>query len=316
MPKEPTEHIPVLLNEVLDGLNLHPGAKLIDGTLGLGGHTEAILDATSPDGEVLGFDRDETAIEQTQARLAHFGDRLTVAHASYAEMQRIAAELQRPAPARRFFAVDGILLDLGYSSMQIDDPTRGFSFREGGLLDMRFDASQPFSADDLVNHAPESELADLIYKYGEDRYSRRIARAIVGARPITDTAQLAQVVAKAQPPNKEKIHPATRTFQALRIAVNDELGELERALPQTLELLKPGGRLAVISFHSLEDRIVKQFMKLESTDCICPPEQIVCTCGHTASLRLITRKPTEATAAEIAANPRARSAKLRIAERL
>jgi len=316
MPKEPTEHIPVLLNEVLDGLNLHPGAKLIDGTLGLGGHTEAILDATSPDGEVLGFDRDETAIEQTQARLAHFGDRLTVAHASYAEMQRIAAELQRPAPARRFFAVDGILLDLGYSSMQIDDPTRGFSFREGGPLDMRFDASQPFSADDLVNHAPESELADLIYKYGEDRYSRRIARAIVGARPITDTAQLAQVVAKAQPPNKEKIHPATRTFQALRIAVNDELGELERALPQTLELLKPGGRLAVISFHSLEDRIVKQFMKLESTDCICPPEQIVCTCGHTASLRLITRKPTEATAAEIAANPRARSAKLRIAERL
>jgi 16S rRNA (cytosine1402-N4)-methyltransferase len=307
MPHD-TEHIPVLLHEVLGALNLAPGKNYIDGTLGLGGHTEAILEATAPNGIVLGFDRDAAAIDKARVRLERFGDRLIITHSSYAEMARAALE-------HGIDQVDGILLDLGYSSMQIDDPTRGFSFREGGPLDMRFDSAQGLTADELVNRTSAEELADIIYQYGEDRNSRRIARAILAARPIRDTAHLAAVVAKASP-SKEKIHPATRTFQALRIAVNDELGQLERALPQTLDLLRPGGRLAVISFHSLEDRIVKQYMKLEATDCICPPEQLICTCDHHASLRLVSRKPIEAGDAEVAANPRARSAKLRVGERL
>lgn len=309
MSDQNQEHIPVMLSEVLDALNLASGKTYIDGTLGLGGHTEAILEATAPDGIVLGFDRDALAIEKARARLARFGDRLITHHGTYAEMKQAAA-------AHGLASFDGILLDLGYSSMQIDDPNRGFSFREGGPLDMRFDARSGLTADELVNRAHPDELSEIIYRYGEDRHARRIARAIAAARPIRDTAHLAQVVAKAQPPSKEKIHPATRTFQALRIAVNDELGQLERALPQTLDLLQVSGRLAVISFHSLEDRIVKQFMKHESTDCICPPEQLICTCGHVASLALITRKPLEAGDAEIAANPRARSAKLRVAEKV
>jgi 16S rRNA (cytosine1402-N4)-methyltransferase len=303
-------HIPVLLKEVIEGLNLRPGAQVIDGTLGLGGHTETILKVTAPDGRVLGFDRDETALALARQRLAEAGDRLVVQHGSYASMGGAA-------PALGFGRVDGILLDLGLSSLQLDDAERGFAFRFDGPLDMRFDRSAGQSAADLVNSLPEEEIADLIYQFGEDRFSRRIARAIVRARPINTTGQLAEVVASAVPGGRrEKIHPATRTFQALRIVVNDELGELERALPQTIDLLKAGGRLAVISFHSMEDRIVKQFMKRESTDCLCPPEQIVCTCGHTASLRLVTRKPIEADDDEVRANPRARSARLRIAEKL
>lgn len=302
-------HLPVLLDEVLAALSLYPGARIIDGTLGAGGHTEAILDATAPDGRVLGFDRDEDALQTALARLGRYGDRVVGVHASYALMGQIA-------PARGFEMVDGILLDLGYSSLQIEDPARGFSFRADGPLDMRYDTRQPDTAASLVNRLPEAELADLIYRYGEDRHARRIARAIAAARPIHSTGQLAEIVAKAQPPSREKIHPATRTFQALRIAVNDELGELERALPQALALLRPGGRLAAISFHSLEDRIVKQFIKAEAQNCICPPEQPVCVCQHVATLEIVTRKPVAADDEEIAANPRARSAKLRIAQRL
>ena len=309
MDSSTAQHIPVLLKEVITGLNLHPGASILDGTLGAGGHTEAILEATSPDGTVLGFDRDELALAVARSRLARFGDRLTTVHASYAEMKRLA-------PARCCIAVDGILLDLGYSSLQIDDPARGFSFREGGPLDMRFDRAQHLTAEAIVNRFSEADITDIIFRYGEDRYARRIVRGIVAARPIRDTAHLAEVIAASVPRSKEKIHPATRTFQALRIAVNEELGELERALPDALDLLRPGGRLAVISFHSLEDRIVKQFMKRESLDCICPPEQSICTCDHHAALKLVTRKPITASDAEIAANPRARSAKLRVAERV
>ena len=304
-----TTHLPVLLADVISGLAPHPGGLTIDGTLGLGGHAEAILDASAPDGRLLGFDRDGDALARAGERLARLGDRLVTAHASYAEMSRLA-------PPLGFAAVDGILLDLGLSSLQLDDPARGFAFRYDAPLDMRFDPSSGLTAADLVNSLPEDELADLIYEYGEERHSRRVARAIVRGRPVTTTNRLAEIVAASIPGGRrEKIHPATRTFQALRIAVNDELRELERGLPQALDLLKPGGRLAVISFHSLEDRLVKHWMKRESTDCLCPPEQLVCTCGHVAALRLVTRKPVEASAQESGANPRARSAKLRIAEK-
>ncbi len=303
------QHIPVLRETVIDHLNARPGAALIDATLGAGGHAEAWLEATSPDGRVLGFDRDEAAIRVARARLAHFGERAQAVHAPYAQMAAIA-------PRHGFEAVDAVLFDLGFSSLQIDDPARGFSFRAEGPLDMRFDTTQGQTAADLVNTLTEEELADLIARHGEERYARRIARAIIAARPLTSTGELAGVVARAVPRSRERIHPATRTFQALRIAVNDELGQLESALPQAVSLLKPGGRLAVIGFHSLEDRMVKQFVRREASDCICPPRQPVCTCDHRATLRIITRKPVTATEAEVTANPRARSAKLRVAERV
>lgn len=302
-------HIPVLLEEVLEGLHLSPGMVIVDGTLGAGGHSEAILNVTAPDGLVFGFDRDETALLLARDRLAKNGDRLIAVHRSYADM---GAELHE----RDIDKVDGVLLDLGYSSMQIDDPARGFSFQYDSPLDMRFDTTGGETASDLANDLSEEALANLIYEYGEERRSRRIARAIVAARPISTTGALAAIVSKATPRSRDRIHPATRTFQALRIAVNDELGALERALPQTLELLAPGGRLCVISFHSLEDRIVKRFIRAAASDCVCPPEQPVCTCDTMPTLRKITRKPIRASETEIIANPRARSAKLRVAERV
>ncbi len=308
-------HIPVLLHQVLDTLAVEsrPDGLFIDGTLGAGGHTEAILSRASG-ARVLGFDRDPNALALARERLAPFGDRFVGVHASYEEMGKVA-------PEHGFSAVDGILLDLGISSMQVDQADRGFAFKHDGALDMRFDPSSDApTAADLINTLAESALADIFYQYGEETDSRRIARAIVQYRttqPITRTKQLAEVIAGAIPKaHQGKIHPATRSFQALRIAVNDELGAVERVLPIALNLLKPGGRLAVISFHSLEDRIVKQFMKLESTDCICPPKQPICTCGHKASVTLVSRKPISAGDSEIAANPRARSAQLRVAERL
>lgn len=301
-------HIPVLLDSVLGGLNLRPGAHVIDGTLGLGGHAEAILTA-APDVHLLGFDRDPHALDLARARLARFGDRVIVHHGSYARMGEVATRLG-------FESVDAILLDLGLSSLQLDDPARGFAFRHEAPLDMRFDPTGGPTAADLLNTLDERALADLIFRYGEDRYARRIARAVVAARPILTTTALAEIVARAVPGGREKIHPATRTFQALRIAVNDELAQLQETLPDAVNLLRSGGRLAVISFHSLEDRIVKQFMKRESTGCLCPPRQPVCTCGHIATLKQVTRKPIEPDEAEIAANPRARSAKLRIAEKV
>jgi 16S rRNA (cytosine1402-N4)-methyltransferase len=304
-----TVHIPVLLNETLNGLAPHPGTDLIDGTLGAGGHTEAWLEATAPDGRVLGFDLDAGALEVARERLARYGGRVEFAHASFAMMGDIA-------PERGFVAVDAVLLDIGFSSMQIDDPARGFSFSADGPLDMRFDRDQPVTAATLVNTLGQDELADLIYEYGEERHSRRIARAIVAARPFQRTGRLAEVVAGAVPRSSERIHPATRTFQALRIAVNDELGALERALSGAVALLRPGGRLAVISFHSLEDRIVKNFIREAARDCICPPDLPVCVCDHEPTLRPVNRKPITAADAEVNANPRSRSAKLRIAERL
>src|SRR5690606_15589262 len=306
-------HIPVLLAPVLDLLRVNElrAGRFVDGTVGAGGHAAAILEA-APDARLLGLDRDPAALALARERLAPFGERATLVHASYEDMPaQVAAWLGEGAQ------VDGILLDLGVSSMQLDQAERGFAFMQEGPLDMRFDpTSDAPTAADLVNLLEADELADILYRYGEERHSRRIAQAIVAARPFHTTRELAEVVASAYRGPREKIHPATRTFQALRIAVNDELGAVERTLPRAIDLLRPGGRLAVISFHSLEDRIVKQTFKREATDCICPPRQPVCTCGHTASVKLITRKPVEADDAEIAHNPRSRSAKLRVVERL
>lgn len=311
-------HIPVLRDAVIAALiplNEQPPSEqptiqhVIDGTLGAGGHTAALLDAGA--GEVLGLDRDPMAIQIASDNLAPYGDRVHIKHASYTDMREQAALLG-------WDSVDAILMDLGVSSMQLDTPDRGFAFRHEGALDMRFDPTDVgMTAADLVNTLEESELADIFYQYGEERDSRRIARAVVRQRPYQTTKELADVIAKAaRHDHKEKIHPATRAFQALRIAVNDELNVVESMIPTALDLLKPGGRLAIISFHSLEDRIVKEAFKLAATDCICPPKVPICVCGHEASVKLITRKPLIADEAEIAQNPRSRSAKLRVAEKL
>jgi 16S rRNA (cytosine1402-N4)-methyltransferase len=303
-----SEHIPVLYDQVLAGLQVRPGGTYVDATVGGGGHATGILDASAPDGRLLGLDADPEAAAFAREALRPFGERAIVHHANFRDLENVAVSLG-------FAQVDGLLMDLGFSSRQMANPQRGFSFSQDGPLDMRMDPSHGPSAADLVNSLPEAELADLLWRYGEERHSRRIARAIVAARPLATTGQLASLVARLIG-HREKIHPATRTFQALRIAVNDELDALAQALPQARDLLRPRGRLAVISFHSLEDRLAKQFYQRETRDCICPPETPVCVCGHRATLRIITRKPLRPDEAEIARNPRSRSAKLRIAERL
>ncbi|RPJ50188.1 MAG: 16S rRNA (cytosine(1402)-N(4))-methyltransferase RsmH, partial [Chloroflexi bacterium] len=251
-------------------------------------------------------------LDLARRRLEEFGSRASLVQASYTtlldQIQQLGWE-----------NVQGIVIDLGVSSMQLDTPERGFSFQAEGPLDMRFDPTQPLTAADVVNGWAERDLADLIWRYGEEQQSRKIARAIVQARPLHTTRELAELVARAarsQAHGGSRIHPATRTFQALRIVVNQELQALETFLPQAVTALAPGGRLAVIAFHSLEDRIVKQYFRRESRDCICPPEQPVCTCGHKAILTEINRRPVEAAAEEIAQNPRARSARLRVAEKI
>ena len=287
----------------------HREGLYIDGTLGAGGHAWGILLVSSPDGQLLGIDVDPQALDLAQEKLAEFGGRAILVRASYRSLLQYVENLG-------WHRVDGILLDLGLSSMQLDTPARGFSFQSEAPLDMRFDPEGKVRAEDLVNNLDEFKLADLLYRYGEERRSRQVARAIVRARPIQTTTQLAQVVAGATSGGKSGIHPATRTFQALRIAVNGELDALEEVLPQTIEALIPGGRLAVISFHSLEDRMVKQFIRKESKDCLCPPRQPVCTCGHLATLRDMTIKPVRPKDDELRKNPRSRSARLRIAERI
>ena len=300
-------HISVLLQPILEYLT--PAQRVIDGTLGAGGHSRALLDAGVA--EVLGLDLDPMALDIARKNLSEYGERVHIVHASYGDMLAQAHLIG-------WKKVDGILLDVGVSSMQLDRPERGFAFMQEGPLDMRFDPSgSALSAADLVNGADEDELANLFYKYGEEPQGRKLARGIVAARPYQTTLDLAKTIEQITPRRKgDKIHPATRVFQALRIAVNDELAGLERVLPQAIDLLRPGGRLAVISFHSLEDRIVKQAFKLASTDCICPPNVPICVCGHHASVRLVTRKPLIADDAEIAQNPRSRSAKLRVVEKL
>jgi 16S rRNA (cytosine1402-N4)-methyltransferase len=298
-------HISVLLKEVLVGLDIQPGGHYIDGTIGAGGHAKHILQASTPGGRLLGLDADPEALAISKNRLDCFGDRVILVQSNFARL-KVQADLLD------FHPVDGILFDLGLSSMELETPERGFSFHLDGPLDMRFDPNVSQTAADLINVLSERELADLIYRYGEEPASRAIARAIIAARPLHTTSELAAVVVQAVR-QKGRIHPATRTFQALRIAVNDELRVLEQGLSAATEALGPGGRLAVISFHSLEDRIVKQFFVRESRDCICPPESLVCTCEHQAVLNIVTRKPICPGKIEIEKNPRSRSAKLRIA---
>jgi len=302
-------HQSVLYNEVLTALKPQSGKRYLDGTLGAGGHALGILEASSPAGELLGLDLDPEAIKIAQAQLEKFSARAQVLKGSYLDAKSEIAELG-------WSKVDGIVLDLGVSSMQIDQSKRGFSFQKEGDLDMRFDPTKGCTAADLVNTLDEKELADIIWRYGEERYSRRIATAIVGNRPINRTEQLAGLVRKVVGGSKSRIDPATRTFQALRIAVNKELSTLESALPELASILDKDGRIAIISFHSLEDRIVKSFFRRESTDCICPPEQPICMCGHKASLRIITPHPIQATEAELVSNARSRSAKLRVAQKI
>ncbi|MCL4535673.1 MAG: 16S rRNA (cytosine(1402)-N(4))-methyltransferase RsmH [Bacteroidetes bacterium] len=306
------EHTPVLFEEVMAALQPRPGGRYIDATLGLGGHARGILERSAPGGRLLGLDADPDAVESAKQRLVDFGERCVLVVANFAEVGSVAVE-------HGFAAVDGVLFDLGVSSMQLGRAERGFSFQSEGPLDMRLDPSQTTTAADLVNRLTVEELADIFYRYGEERRSRPLARAITAAReqsPIRTTGQLAAIVRRVVPRGRGRIDPATRAFQALRIAVNRELESLERALPQALDLLRPGGRLAVISFHSLEDRIVKTFMAREARGCICPPGLPVCRCGHRPRLRLITRKPITPTREEEKTNPRSRSAKLRVAEAL
>ncbi len=305
---ELSPHLPVLYQEIITALDPKSPGRYIDGTLGAGGHARGILTASTPDGELLGLDVDPQALAIARENLAGFGSRAILRQASYTTLAAQLAELH-------WGNVQGILVDLGASSMQFDTPGRGFSFQADGPLDMRFSPENPTTASDLVNRLPERQLADLIWRYGEEQRARQIARAIVAARPIDSTHRLAEVIARASGRNHNRIHPATRTFQAIRITVNHELEALEEFLPAATNALAPGGRMAVIAFHSLEDRIVKQYFHKESRDCICPPEQPICTCGHKASLIEITRHPIQANDAEIQRNPRARSAKLRIAER-
>jgi 16S rRNA (cytosine1402-N4)-methyltransferase len=305
----PDHHLPVLWNEAVDALLPRPGGRYADGTFGGGGHTRLLLDRSAPSGRVIAFDLDIEAIER--GRSLDYGDRLVLVHGSFSMLYQ-AAEMSGMLP------LDGVLLDLGFSSFQIDDPDRGFSLRLDGPLDMRFDRTSGLSAAELVNGFDEQSLADLIWRYGEERSSRRIAAAIVRERsrgPIETTGQLADIVARASGGHRGKIHPATRTFQALRIATNDELGTLERTLGAAVRALAPGGRLAVISFHSLEDRIVKQFIAQKSATCVCPPEQPVCTCATVTDLKSVG-KPVRPSNDEIERNSRSRSAIMRVAERL
>jgi 16S rRNA (cytosine1402-N4)-methyltransferase len=304
-----SQHVPVLYEEILRGLAIKSGGRYIDGTVGGGGHARGILLASAPDGRLLGLDCDPAAIAQADQTLSPFGDRACLVRARFTAMGPVAQ-------LHAFNPCDGVLLDLGLSSDQLGDSERGFSFQTTGPLDMRLDPTGATTADGLVNGLAETELADILYHYGEERRSRRVARAIVAERPIHTTTGLAAIVARALGGAPGHLHPATRTFQALRIAVNDELGALRAVLPTAIGLLVTGGRLAVISFHSLEDRIVKQTLRDASRDCICPPGIPECRCQHRATVRLVTSRPIRPGAGEVAANPRARSARLRIAERV
>jgi 16S rRNA (cytosine1402-N4)-methyltransferase len=307
--REPPPHQPVLYQEIIHELRPYRTGRYVDGTVGAGGHAFGILEASSPDGSLLGLDIDPYALEIAKARLAVFAERVILVRASYSTIKDQLDTLG-------WESVQGILIDLGLSSMQVDTPDRGFSFQQDAPLDMRFDPSNLVTAADLVNHLPESELADLLYRYGEERRSRQVAKAIVLARPIDTTLKLAAVVSSATHSGRPGIHPATRTFQALRIVVNQELDVLEDFLPQAVSCLAPQGRLAVVAYHSLEDRMVKRFFRQESKDCLCPPKQPICTCGHKASISEVTRHPIQPQADEVRNNPRARSARLRIAERI
>jgi 16S rRNA (cytosine1402-N4)-methyltransferase len=302
-------HKPVLTREVIEGLNIAPGKHYIDCTLGLGGHAQSILASSYPGGRLLGIDADPEAALIARDNLYEYSDNITIVNDNFTNLEEICREYG-------FTDVDGILFDLGISSLQLDTPERGFSFQSDAELDMRFSPDQVLTAMDLVNILPEQKLAQLLEEYGEEHRARRIARSIVANRPVNSTRKLAQIIEHVAKGERGHIHPATKTFLALRIVVNHELENLRSALEQSIKLLNKNGRLVVLSYHSLEDRIVKQFMKRESSACICPQETPVCVCGHVPTLNLITKKVVTPSIEEIKNNPRSRSAKLRVAEKV
>ncbi|MCD7844367.1 MAG: 16S rRNA (cytosine(1402)-N(4))-methyltransferase RsmH [Oscillospiraceae bacterium] len=307
------EHRSVLLRECIKYLNIRPDGVYVDGTLGLGGHSEAILEHLTT-GRLLGIDRDDMALDYASRRLARFGERAALVKGSFGDLGAIM-------DSQGITQADGLLFDLGVSSPQLDDEARGFSYMHDAPLDMRMDQSMPLTARDVLNTWSETELRSIFWRYGEERYAGRIASAVVARRadrPLETTGEFAALIREAMPAaaRRERQHPAKRCFQAVRIAVNDELGELERMLAQAADRLAPGGRLLVISFHSLEDRLVKEAIRKRENGCTCPRDFPVCTCGFVQTLKSVTRKPVVPTAAETEENPRARSARLRIAEKV
>jgi len=313
MPDSEFEHKSILVSEILGFLDLQPGSVVIDATLGLGGHAEAVLQ-TFADTKVIGIDQDQKALENATERLKSFGSRFQGVHSNFVEISSVADELN-------ITAVDAVIADLGVSSMQLDDAERGFSFRFDAPLDMRMDTSKGSTAAELLEELDQEEIANLIYRYGEERKSRRVARLIVERRdagqPVRSTEELARLVERAVGRSpKDKVHPATRTFQALRIAVNNELGILDGFIKDSIDLLKLNGTLSVITFHSLEDRIVKQAFQKLSGKCFCPPRIPKCVCGAEKRVEILTRKPVVPTEDEMSVNPRSRSAKLRVCRKL
>jgi 16S rRNA (cytosine1402-N4)-methyltransferase len=305
-------HVPVLVQEAMRFLQPEPHGKYLDGTLGGGGHTEKLLVDSSPDGQVLGLDWDDEAIEAARLRLGGFGERLTIRRAGFASAREILAEIG-------WHAVDGVILDLGVSSHQLESPDRGFSFRGDARLDMRMDRRQRLDAYQIVNTFSVAELERIFRDYGEERQARRIALAIAAQRklrPVATAGELAQLVARVKGARDRDHHPATQTFQALRIAVNQELEQLDRFLEVGYEILRPKGRMVILSFHSLEDARVKRAFRKWSRDCLCPPKTPICRCGWSRKVKLLTKRPVTPSSSEIQHNPRARSAKLRAVERL
>lgn len=300
-------HVPVLLQETLEYLKPVPGEIYVDGTLGGGGHSLEILKRIYPSGRLIGIDRDPASIQAASARLIEYSNSFLGIHGNYVDIRNILFELG-------IITVDGVLLDLGVSSYQLDTPNRGFSYHEDAPLDMRMDTTQDLSAYDLVNGSSQVELSRIIWEYGEERWSKRIAEFIVKNRPIKTTVQLVEVIKKAVPAAARRggHHPARRTFQALRIAVNQELSLLEEAVRNAVEVLKPGGRLCIISFHSLEDRIVKNIFRSLKEPCTCPSDAPICICKKMPVVDIITRKPVVPKEEEISTNMRARSSKLRV----
>ena len=308
------QHKSVLLQECIDALNIRPDGIYLDGTLGGAGHSSQIARRLTEGGRLIGVDRDRTALAAAKERLAPYADRVTLVQSNFAEIDAILDSLGIPA-------VDGMLFDLGVSSPQLDDASRGFSYMADAPLDMRMDKDDALTAGEVVNTWPQGELRRILYDYGEERYAPQIAAAICRARekaPIETTLELVDIIRSAMPAQalREKQHPAKRSFQAIRIAVNDELGAVSRMMQAAVGRLNPGGRLAVITFHSLEDRIVKSEMQQAARGCTCPPEFPVCVCGKKPLVKLVTRKPIVSGPAELEENPRARSAKLRVAEKL
>lgn len=303
------QHTPVMVPEILKGLNVSPGGRYIDCTLGEGGHTKSILEASNPGGEVLGIDADHEAIEVSKTRLEKYDDRFIFSNNNFNEIRKIAMK-------SNFIPCHGILFDLGVSSLQLDKESRGFSFRRKAPLDMRFSVNQTLTAEEVINTFSESEIADILYNFGEERRSRKIANIIVQNRPIKDADELSNLIKTNLKRTNFKINPSTKTFQALRIYINEELNSLSKALEQSLEVVGVGGRIAVISYHSLEDRIVKNFFRNESKYCICLPNITECDCGHIPKIKIINKKPIIPSQNEIDSNKRSRSAKLRVVERI